>query len=184
MDKRIQKTRRAIYDAFTTVLNNKPFNKITIEDILVESKVSRSTFYSHYKTKEELLNSILDDMIHHVFSHSLEEEKTHDFSKTNIFDYHHFITHILYHLHDEKTLIQAILNSDCKDAFLNKLRVAVEPISNKVVKEEMVKNLDVPVHIQEKMITESFIILVNYWFVSNCVETPEKITSYFISLNQ
>ena len=48
MDKRLIKTQNAIYEAFTKVLQEKPYSKITIEDILKISGTSRSTFYSHY----------------------------------------------------------------------------------------------------------------------------------------
>lgn len=184
MDKRLIKTRRAIYDAFTEVLNKKSFKKITIEDILEESKISRSTFYAHYKTKEELLDSILNTITDHVFSHSLEEESTHDFSKTNILDYNHLFTHILYHLHDEKTLITAILNNDCRDNFLNILRKKIKPLATRIVNDNIVNHKEVPLEIEVDTVIESFIIIINYWFKNDCKETPEKITTYFIKINK
>ena len=122
MHKKINATTEKIYDAFAEVLLEKAYADVRIQDVLDKSGVARSTFYAHYKTKEELLKSICSTIFGHVFSHSLAEEKSHDFSKSSIFDYKHFITHIFYHLHDEKTLVHAILLSQSKDIFLNYLR--------------------------------------------------------------
>ena len=52
MDKRSEKTLIAIYDAFTILINNKEYDDITIQDILDQSRVGRSTFYTYFKTKK------------------------------------------------------------------------------------------------------------------------------------
>lgn len=183
MDKRLIKTQNAIYEAFTKALQEKPYSKITIEDILKLSGTSRSTFYSHYKTKDELLLSIVNHIFEHVFSHSLTEEKSHDFSKSSIFDYSHLITHILYHLHDEKELIQAILKSESKSHFIDSLKMQIEPITNIIIKNKLVKDKNLPEELYSSLITNSFIILIEYWFNNECKESPEVITKYFFLMN-
>ena len=62
MDKRVVKTRHLIYQAFATVLKEKGYSKMTVEDILQASGVSRSTFYTHFRTKEDVLSSISEGM--------------------------------------------------------------------------------------------------------------------------
>ena len=119
MNKKLSKTNEKIYKAFEKVLYTKNYNEIRIQDILDQSGIARSTFYAHYRTKEDLLRSICITIFEHVFSHTLEEEKSHDFSKSSIFEYKHFITHIFYHLHDEKQLILAIFLSKARTSFPN-----------------------------------------------------------------
>lgn len=97
MHDKINSTTQKIYDAFAAVLLEKNYKDVRIQDVLDKSGVARSTFYAHYKTKEDLLKSICSTIFGHVFSHSLEEEKSHDFSKSSMLDYKHFITHIFYH---------------------------------------------------------------------------------------
>ena len=111
MDKREEKTLRLIQEAFTTLVNIKNYDEITIQNILEEADISRSAFYAHYKSKDELLLSVSNHIFEHVFSHSLQEEKTHDFSKDILFDYEHLIIHIFYHVKDEKDLFKGILSS-------------------------------------------------------------------------
>lgn len=74
MHKKINATTEKIYDAFAEVLLEKAYADVRIQDVLDKSGVARSTFYAHYKTKEELLKSICSTIFGHVFSHSLAEE--------------------------------------------------------------------------------------------------------------
>lgn len=68
-----------------------------------------------------------------MFSHVLKEEKSHDFSRSSIFDYKHFITHIFYHIKDESRLIHAILLSQSKAIFLDYMREGVREFATACV---------------------------------------------------
>lgn len=48
------RTDKAIKQALITLLKNKPFEKITVQDILDETPVTRSTFYKHFHDKYEI----------------------------------------------------------------------------------------------------------------------------------
>ena len=57
-DRRIAKTRKAIYTAFLELLNSKGYQATTVQDIIDRADVGRSTFYSHYESKELLLDEL------------------------------------------------------------------------------------------------------------------------------
>lgn len=54
-DRRIQRTRHALRDALIEEIVEKGYENTTLQDIADRANVSRSTFYLHYKDKEELL---------------------------------------------------------------------------------------------------------------------------------
>lgn len=66
-DRRITKTRKAIYNAFLQLLNQKDYEAITVQEIIDLANVGRSTFYSHYESKELLLNELCQKLFHHLF---------------------------------------------------------------------------------------------------------------------
>ena len=66
-DRRITKTRKAIYTAFLQLLNQKSFETITVQEIIDLADVGRSTFYSHYESKELLLDELCRYLFHHLF---------------------------------------------------------------------------------------------------------------------
>lgn len=63
-DLRVIKTRKNIEESFIKLLSQKDFSKITVQDILSEALINRSTFYKHYKDKydvsEQLCHKIYD----------------------------------------------------------------------------------------------------------------------------
>jgi AcrR family transcriptional regulator len=54
-DRRIRRTRDALGDALMALVQEKPFESITVQDVLDRAGVGRSTFYAHYKGKDDLL---------------------------------------------------------------------------------------------------------------------------------
>jgi len=103
MDRRQKKTRDAIFKAFSKLLEKKRYGNITVQEIIDEANIGRSTFYAHFATKVELLKAMCTDIFSHVFSDELIQEQTHDFSGNNN-GLETKLTHILYHLKDsEKT---------------------------------------------------------------------------------
>jgi AcrR family transcriptional regulator len=65
-DRRVRRTRDALGDALITLMREKPFDAITIQDVLDLAGVSRSTFYTHFRDKDDLFLSNADDSFHHL----------------------------------------------------------------------------------------------------------------------
>jgi AcrR family transcriptional regulator len=56
-DRRTQKTRKYLAEALKELIVEKGYDAVTIQDIIDRANVGRSTFYSHYESKEQLLTS-------------------------------------------------------------------------------------------------------------------------------
>src|SRR5687768_18535965 len=65
-DARVRRTRDALGDALVALMQEKPFDTITVQDVLDRAKVGRSTFYSHYSDKDDLLMSDAEEFFESV----------------------------------------------------------------------------------------------------------------------
>jgi AcrR family transcriptional regulator len=55
IDRRAARTRKALHEALISLILRKGYEAITIQDLIDEADVGRSTFYAHYTGKEDLL---------------------------------------------------------------------------------------------------------------------------------
>ena len=65
-DARVRRTRDALGDAMVALMLEKPFDSITVQDVLDRANVGRSTFYTHYSDKDDLLMSDAEEFFEAV----------------------------------------------------------------------------------------------------------------------
>ena len=61
MDARVRRTRDALGDALVALMQEKDFSDITLQEVLARAGVGRSTFYVHFKDKDDLFMSDADE---------------------------------------------------------------------------------------------------------------------------
>ena len=172
MDRRIAKTRKAIFAAFDALIVKTDYAKISVQNIIDEADIGRSTFYEHFETKDDLLRAKCTDLFEHIFVPD-GTEATHAFSRNSTFE--EKIMHILYHLLDDKKVIQGILASEGRQIFLQYFRsylaVAVE--------KENIHLAKVPDVFLKNHIAGSFIEMVCWWADCDFSESAENLTRWF-----
>jgi len=62
-DRRVQKTRALLHGALVSLVHEKPYDDIVVKEILARADVGRSTFYAHYRDKDELLECGIRDLL-------------------------------------------------------------------------------------------------------------------------
>lgn len=116
MDRRQRKTQKAIYEAFTGLLQHESYSKITVQQIIDRADIGRTTFYAHFETKDALLQCFCTELFEHVFSEDLHKEKDHDFSQSHGLKAK--TTHILYHLQEHLEYLPGILSGESDAVFM------------------------------------------------------------------
>lgn len=56
-DRRIDKTQNALRHAISSLIDEKPYEQITVKDIIERANVARSSFYAHFRDKDDLILS-------------------------------------------------------------------------------------------------------------------------------
>jgi AcrR family transcriptional regulator len=63
MDRRIERTRALLHEALGSLVREKSYDRITIADVLERANVGRSTFYTHFRDKDDLLASSMRGLL-------------------------------------------------------------------------------------------------------------------------
>ena len=67
-DRRVLRTRDALGDALVALMHAKNFDELTVQEVLDRAGVGRSTFYKHYRDKDDLFLSDMEDFLGHCSS--------------------------------------------------------------------------------------------------------------------
>src|SRR5262245_33237516 len=103
-DARVRKTRNALGDALVALMQEKPFDTITVQDVLDRARVSRSTFYVHYSDKNDLLMSDADEFFEAISTAlSLHQDKS-----DRVFPVREFFGHVA----EARRFVTALAASD------------------------------------------------------------------------
>lgn len=177
MDRRQQKTRTAIYRAFTTLLDRQNFHSITVQDIIDEANIGRSTFYAHFETKEELVKSLCRELFDHIIGTAMDKQDTHGlYTCTNA--PHSVICHILQHLQENDNNILTLLSCESSPIFMSYFKSGMEEL----VRSQLLGDTacaDVPREFLINHIAGSFVEMVQWWLAGGRKETPQMLDNYF-----
>ncbi|MCD8888041.1 TetR/AcrR family transcriptional regulator [Staphylococcus arlettae] len=77
IDRRIQKTRETIKNAFIELLNEKGFWNTSVNEVAERADINRGTFYLHYQDKFDLFEKYVDELLSELTSQikPLNQEK-------------------------------------------------------------------------------------------------------------
>lgn len=61
-DRRVRRTRRLLREALLGLVAEKGYDRVTVQDVIDRADLSRATFYAHFRDKDDLLISGLDEL--------------------------------------------------------------------------------------------------------------------------
>jgi AcrR family transcriptional regulator len=70
-DRRVQRTRQVLQQAFIDVLQEKGFAATSIHDITERANLNRGTFYLHFEDKYQLLDAVMREQFHKLIASRL-----------------------------------------------------------------------------------------------------------------
>lgn len=101
LDRRVQRTRYALRDALISLLEERGWDDINIQDLCERANVGRSTFYLHFQNKEELLVGGFNDLRAWLCAQPAT-------AKTTVTAMP-FVRGLIEHVHEQRNLFRAII---------------------------------------------------------------------------
>lgn len=182
MERRQKKTREAIFQAFTALLSQKNYNRISVQEIIDEADVGRTTFYAHFETKDYLLKDLCEELFGHIIDTAMGLPHGHYHyscgSKTDS-----VFLHLLRHLQENDRNILELLSSQNNEIFLRYFKDNLKKlIQIQYADTGLLKYSALPEDYLINHISSSFVETANWWISRNMKETPEQIAEYFLSV--
>ncbi|RDW18373.1 TetR/AcrR family transcriptional regulator [Oceanobacillus arenosus] len=142
LDKRVMKTKQELKVAIITLMQQKKYKDITISDVIAMAKISRGTFYNHYRSKEELLLELLDDVVLDLVQAYQQPYKK--YRRFTLNDVLPSSVEIFDHVYKHSNFYTTIINSDISPHFqarlidvLNKIALQDYIIRNRKINSEL-----------------------------------------------
>lgn len=181
MDRRIQKTQEAIFEAFFSLLNEHSFQKISVGDIIEKANIGRSTFYSHFTSKDDLLTAVCEKLFDHVFisaSYAEHANLANHATEDSVIDH---VTHIFYHFkeNDEKILTLFEMNDDY---FKRSLKQQLATYLSPEIETTYFKESPLPESLIQQHVISCFIACLNWWLRHAPEKTAEEMSQYYLAL--
>ena len=172
-------TRQRIFDAFARLFARENYADITVSQIASEATIGRSTFYDHYRSKEDLLDDLCADTFHHIASGSRNTLRDHGFTQTPG-ELMPALTHLLFHFGQDNDRLRGLLTGESSGLFLRK----IEPYLRDLIREDIhtedwESNIDgVSKDFVVNHIVGSFNAAVTWWVSQGFAQSPQTVAGY------
>ncbi len=178
-DKRIIRSKSAIKKAFLNLLYRKPFEQITISEIVGEANYNRGTFYSNFETKDCLLYEVIDDVLNEMINQIRKPYQTTervDMEQLKISD----VTLFKY-FKENMSLYKLLLSDHIRVDFRFKMAKAIEKMFIEEYKYELG---DESIDIKWLYTYRAYGLtgLIIRWIEEDCPDTPEYMTDQTLKL--
>lgn len=179
MDRRQKRTRDAVFSAFSRLLEKKRVEHITVQEIIDEAGIGRSTFYDHFATKDDLLRELCGNLFSHVLADDfLHSPRCCGFTAEQSGLYSTLV-HLLYHLRDSRKDVLRILSCESGDVFMEHFRKSLTVLFEKNLPEE---RAGVPRDFQLHHLAGSFACAVQWWIACGMEPSPEEVAGYYYTM--
>ncbi len=170
-DRRSQRTRHLLSEALIQLIREKDYSTISVSDIIERANVGRSTFYAHYRDKDDLFLGELDRVIEFLGQRIPSQEELPYFPSLGLF----------IHVGEEYELYKALLWTPGIDLLMKHMQ---KSLSSRVEQglEQSEQKYEVPLPVLANFITGSFLTLLKWWLENKKSYSPEQMDAIFKNL--
>lgn len=185
VDRRVNRTRRLLREALLSLILEMGYDAVTIEQITNRADLGRTTFYLHYRDKEELLlesiETIADDLREQV-DVQLQKHKGATFPPNSILL-------VFQHAALNAPLYRIILSGGAANSVLARIREILSEAALEFFEERFGKTGNssissprVPADVMFHAFAASLLGLMTWWLEQGMQYSPEQISVYFRDL--
>jgi AcrR family transcriptional regulator len=157
------------------LLLEKPYEAVTVQDILDRANIGRSTFYAHYYDKEDVLESITGQMLD-LFSQSMQQTEDRPELLPGL--------ELFRHAEHMQKQLQVLLKGKGGEVLLK----TTQALLSKNIEQNLAKALSekrspsVPIEVVSLFLAGAFLNLLKWWLEAEMPYSPERMDEMFQQL--
>jgi AcrR family transcriptional regulator len=178
IDRRVARTRAMLQQAHVSLILEKGYEATTIEDICEKANVGRSTFYTHYTSKDDLRRSGLE----HLRAQLAERQKEALSTPGDIKDRSlGFSLAMFEHARDHINLYRALVGGRGGTVALGSIRqILSDLVRNELASTADTKSGDViPREVVVQYVVGAYMAVLTWWLDGGAKVPPERMDAIF-----
>lgn len=181
IDRRVQKTLQSLHQALIALMLEKGYDAITVQDIIDRANVGRSTFYSHFLGKEQLLQAGLNDLHKTLLADSRAMHAQGVGEKHLPFA---FSMKLFEHVHDYLAVYRAMLGEQASAIILNRMQALLaDLVRYDIAKRALAAGESaIPPAAVVQFVTGALISIMSWWVDEKQSYTPAQVDQIFRQL--
>src|SRR6266849_3111546 len=177
-DQRIRRTCERLGSALVTLIQEKPIDDVTVQEVLDRASVGRSTFYLHYRDKDDLLLSQLEKFLETMSTAlSIRKEESHRVVP---------VAELFEHIGSQKKLYRALADSGRLNDFFDLAQgYFARGIEQRLTESRRLSSLRLSKLPQRELgsrasaLAGSMLSLLRWWLDRGAKESPQAMDELF-----
>ena len=187
VDRRVRRTRQALQDALIGLILEEGYDSVTIEEITSRADLGRTTFYLHYRDKEELLlqavESIAEDFIaKHAADMEREISPKTALEKMHLNLEERILYHVFEHARENADLYKVMLRGEGSSKTTERMRALISDEAIKRLKFRQGIEMKVPLDFFGAYFAGALIEVVTWWLENDQPYDVEAMVKHFQQL--
>lgn len=178
-DRRTRRTRQLLREALLSLLKEKRYEDISVQDIIERADVARSTFYVHYIDKQDLLvgkwGVFASNLGHQVEASSHEEKESHFLLPTRGW---------FHHIQAQSPILKIIAKDSAMDLAMKTLHGILHRDMQARIRDHLPAHdgASIPPSLIIDYLADSLMTLLKWWVNHDMPFSPQKMDEIFQQL--
>ncbi|MBT2655953.1 TetR/AcrR family transcriptional regulator C-terminal domain-containing protein [Bacillus sp. ISL-18] len=176
-DPRILRTKKALSNSFIQLMKVLKYSDIKVTDILEHAQYNRSTFYSHYKSKDDLFFDAVSDFVDGMVQSLRQTNDDHSMDPTMT---QSPLIHLFTFIYENSTILEVIGENNKVPGFYNKIYSGLVAFFY----EELDGRFDYDIGIYSNYLASTLLGVISLWISEELRYSPRYMAKLFkLSLN-
>ncbi len=178
-DRRVRRTRCLLHEALFGLIGEKDYDRISVSEILERANIGRSTFYMHFRDKDDLFASAIQE--------KLESMRAADPASGNpVGPILGFSRAVFEHIDSNRAAGGARMGRRGRAILHEHLRaVLARWIRDEMARASRIRALTprgIPTELVAQHVASTFVLVLDWWVDSDCASSPAEADALFRAL--